>query len=97
MTSSAQEPHGRNTANPVGSPKTKQVARGRAAMTDRRGRDKADRWVNAVITVVIPLDVPVTATPLEKQDATSDAMDLVTVPPGVVMSARWQDAGRDDD
>ena len=31
----AEEPHGRNTANPAGSPKTKQVARGWAAMTER--------------------------------------------------------------
>lgn len=57
-----------------------------------------DRWVNAEITVVIPLDVPVTASALEKQDAVAAAMDLVTVPPGVVVSGRWQDmeALRDD-
>jgi hypothetical protein len=50
----------------------------------------ADRWVNAVIEIRIPLDVPVDASKEEKLRAVADAMDRVQMPDTAVAACRWE-------
>ena len=47
-------------------------------------------WVNAVVEVVIPLDVPVDADHFTKQEAVSAAMDRVTWPRNAVARGKWE-------
>jgi hypothetical protein len=59
----------------------------------------ADHWVNANITIQIPLDVPVTASRWEKQEAVGAAMDrLIDALPAelqeFVAAGRWEDMPR---
>jgi len=49
-----------------------------------------DRWVNAVIEIKIPLDVPVDASSQEKLDAAVEAMDQVHMPSRAVAACRWE-------
>jgi hypothetical protein len=49
-----------------------------------------DRWVNAVIEIRIPLDVPVDASREEKLDAIGEAMDRVRMPDTAVAACRWE-------
>jgi hypothetical protein len=49
-----------------------------------------DRWVNAVIEIRIPLDVPVDASREEKLDAVGQAMDRVQMPDTAVAAYRWE-------
>lgn len=49
-----------------------------------------ERWVNAVIEIRIPLDVPVAASREEKLDAAAEAMDLVDMPDTAVAACRWE-------
>jgi hypothetical protein len=47
-----------------------------------------DRWVNAVIEIRIPLDVPVEASREEKLGAVAEAMDRVQMPDNAVAAYR---------
>ena len=49
-----------------------------------------DRWVNAVIEIRIPLDVPVDASREEKLGAVAEAMDLVQMPDTAVAACPWE-------
>jgi hypothetical protein len=49
-----------------------------------------DRWVNAVIEIRIPLDVPADASGQEKLDAAGEAMDQVQMPNSAVAACRWE-------
>jgi hypothetical protein len=49
-----------------------------------------DRWVNAVIEIRIPLEVPVDASGQEKLDAVVEAMDRVHMPDSAVAACRWE-------
>jgi hypothetical protein len=52
--------------------------------------DMADRWINAVIEVTVPLNVPVTATEDEKRDAVVDRLERLDLPPDAVATGRWE-------
>jgi hypothetical protein len=50
----------------------------------------ADRWLNAVIEVTIPLDVPIDASDEAKQEALVAVMDQVEMPDTAVAAAHWE-------
>lgn len=53
---------------------------------------EAQHWVNAVIELVVPLDVGVDASADEKGEAVAQAMErLAPDDQNVVVSARWED------
>lgn len=49
-----------------------------------------DRWVNAVIEIRVPLDLPVDASSREKLDAALAAMDRVQMPDNATATCRWE-------
>ena len=51
-----------------------------------------DRWVNAVVEIVVPLDVPVDASPEDKGEALAAFMERVFEHAGDdwVASGRWE-------
>jgi hypothetical protein len=49
-----------------------------------------DRWVNAVIEIRVPLDVPVDASREEKLGAVAEAMDRIQTPDTAVAACRWE-------
>jgi hypothetical protein len=51
----------------------------------------AERWVNARITVLVALGVPVEADTFTKQEAVSDAIESLALPRGAVASGTWED------
>lgn len=51
----------------------------------------AERWVNAKIEVLIPLDVPVDADPYVKQEAVSAAIETLSLPRNAVARGEWED------
>jgi hypothetical protein len=49
-----------------------------------------DRWLNAVIEVTVPLDLPIDASGEEKRDAIAEQMERIGMPPDAVATGRCE-------
>ena len=49
-----------------------------------------ERWINAVIEVVSPLDVPVDAPESDKERALERELERLNLPADVAAGARWE-------
>lgn len=60
---------------------------------ERRNRTrKMDEWVNALVTVVIPMDLPHHATKTEKLDGAQREFEELEIPEDFVVTVSWEDA-----